>query len=218
MRTSIQVVLGYLLADFVVACFHWFEDTYLDIHTKYSLLREIAINNELHHYKPRLIIIYNPLQSIRDQSIASVLSVCIISVIHRNMVFKYYSIWATFVIFVSLSNYIHQLAHLRSNEKHSIILFLQKLGLILSSDHHAVHHHSSPDNTYGVLNSYTNHIYDRLRIWRGLEFIIQILFRISPRPKPTPSMYQSMSGTDDLMFLKQQFELKLMNNKQYHKY
>ena len=54
MNIYIQIILGFILADFVAGIFHWYEDTYFCINI--PLLRNIAKNNELHHYFPRSII------------------------------------------------------------------------------------------------------------------------------------------------------------------
>ena len=55
----IQIILGFILADFITGIVHWFEDTYLVYCINIPFINEISKNNELHHYFPRSMLGYS---------------------------------------------------------------------------------------------------------------------------------------------------------------
>ena len=55
MNFIFQIIIGFLLADFLSGFFHWFEDTYLDYCTNIPILSTVSKDNELHHYWLRYV-------------------------------------------------------------------------------------------------------------------------------------------------------------------
>ena len=71
-------------------------------------------------------------------------------------------------------------------------IFLQKLGIMCSSDHHKLHHGSYNGEKYGILNNYTNYIYDSINLWGGLESIIYTITGIKTNRKKPYSEYKEI--------------------------
>jgi hypothetical protein len=51
-----QILLAILVADFGSGLLHWFEDTYIHYCTRVPFFKDIAQDNEMHHYYPRSIV------------------------------------------------------------------------------------------------------------------------------------------------------------------
>lgn len=180
-----QIIIGYLIADFIVALFHWFEDTYLEYNKNNSIINEIALDNLIHHFYPRMIVIFNFFENIKISLFISCIVIFVFYLINKKFVIKYRVFFFIFGVFTTISNFIHKLAHQREHENNLFVQFMQKYGLILSHKEHSHHHHINSKIKYGVLNDYTNYIYDGIGIWRIFEKIIDFLTGIKPNHKKT---------------------------------
>ena len=65
----IQIIIGYLIADFITALIHWFEDNYLEFNTSSSIINDIAFHNTMHHFYPRMIVMNSFFDNIRTSLI-----------------------------------------------------------------------------------------------------------------------------------------------------
>ncbi len=189
MNIFLQVVSGYLLADFLIAFFHWYEDTYIDYNTKNPLLKSIGKYNTLHHFYPRSIVSNSFLGNIDISLKFTIIFLLIIYILNKDLLINYWIFFLVLSIFSILSNYLHKITHQRDCENNSIIKFLQKIGLIMSHNEHSIHHAVNSSIKFGVINDYTNYIYDYLDIWRKLENTIKFIFGISPCHKPVMGEY-----------------------------
>lgn len=180
----IQIIIGYFIADFIIAFFHWFEDTYLDFDSNNVFIQRIAIENAMHHFYPRSIVAGNFIDDVKITFVISFIIFCVIYLLNRNFVSKYYVIFTTIFITTTLSNHLHKLTHRRDCENNAIIRFLQRYGLIMSHKEHSYHHSIDSSVKFSVINNYTNYLYDGIGIWRILEKSIELLTGIRPCHKP----------------------------------
>ena len=187
----IQIIIGYLIADFITALFHWFEDNYLEFNTSSSIINDIAFHNTMHHFYPRMIVMNSFFDNIRTSLILAFIIILFIYLINKQIIIKYYIFFITLFIVSTLANYIHRLAHQRDCENNSFVKFMQKYGLFISHKEHSHHHSINPEMKYGVINNYTNYIYDGIGIWRILEKIVYFFTGIKPCIKPTTEYFYS---------------------------
>jgi ubiquitin-conjugating enzyme E2 variant len=62
-----------------------------------------------------------------------------------------------------------------------VLRLAQKLHLVVTPEHHWVHHRSDQIIRYCVINGWANYVCDSLRIWRGLEWLVRALTGAQPR-------------------------------------
>jgi len=177
-----DVVIALLAADFGAALFHWFEDAYLDYNNNIPIVSNVAKANEMHHYRPRVIV--------HESYISNIVEISIISIIYALIILWLGHVRATPVpirrlllvlVFASLTNLIHRYSHEKDCERPTVVTWLQKW-LLISRDEHRVHHSSEEHRKFGVVLKHTNYIYDSIGLWRALERILKI-FGIHPSHK-----------------------------------
>jgi len=83
----------------------------------------------------------------------------------------------------SISNLVHRFSHLRKEELNPILRFLQKYNILISHDEHKIHHGINSSVKFGVINKYTNYIYDYFDIWKKIEKFFYTLFGLKPSKK-----------------------------------
>ncbi len=183
----INIFFGFLLADFVTGFFHWFEDTYLDYCINIPFLDNIAKDNELHHYYPRSILAYSIFENLFFSLIIT------ISVLLILLFFNIKITWfiGSFLFFSTLANVIHKFTHYRECETPVWFQNIQKTGLICSNEHHRKHH-SLVNEKYGVITEYNNYIIDKIKFYRGVEWLIYKITGILPNRKPSPNEYNEI--------------------------
>ena len=191
MNKYIQIIIGFLLADIITGGFHWFDDNYLDYCTNIPFLKQIAKDNELHHYFPRSIIGYSYLENITLTLPSIIILLLIVYLIDKNLLYQYPYLFITFSLFSLTSNIIHKFSHMRDCEKSNILLYINKTGFLCSHKHHG-EHHTNPSEKYCVISEYSNYILDYIGFWRGLEYIIYITTGIKPHTKQSYQDYNEI--------------------------
>jgi plasmanylethanolamine desaturase len=63
----------------------------------------------------------------------------------------------------------------------AFIRVAQKMHLVISPEHHWVHHREDQIVRYCVINGWANYLCDRLHVWRRLEWLIRMLTGAVPR-------------------------------------
>lgn len=168
MLIAIKIFLVTLLSDFFSGFFHWLEDVYAK--PGMPIVHQIAVNNELHHTRPRAFLSNNWWQSSWDVGLASLLIVL--------------STWwagilswpvVLFAAITTNANQIHKWAHQNSKEKPALISFLQKHHILQTPRHHGKHHSGEKNTHYCVITNVLNPILERINFWRHLERLISLL-------------------------------------------
>lgn len=170
-----EILTGYLLADFLSGVAHWFEDVYLnpeDFEIKEGFIFEIAKDNKEHHTKPRKMI-SSPWYSTISVTCAFTLPAAILCY----LVFGFNWIWTTCLFLASWMNQIHKWQHMSIKERPLLVSWLMVFGVFADSRHHAGHHVKPYTTHYCILSPYLNPILDATRFWRGIEFIIHLHLR-----------------------------------------
>lgn len=183
MNPIIQILLGYILADFFGGVFHWFEDTYLDYDSKNCFFNELSKHNELHHYFPRTIVGYSYFENISSSLPIIAIIALIILFFYPKFVSNNPFFYTSLLIFGILTNVFHKWSHMRECELPRIILFFQNTGLLCSHAVHRIHHTENNDSSYCPISTYLNIILDNIGFWRFLENIIYFITGVKPGRK-----------------------------------
>ena len=190
MNIYIQIIVGFFLADIIGGFLHWFEDRYIHYCTNIPIIKNIAEDNELHHYFPRAILAYTYIENIITSTIIAFISIFIIFIINKSFVIKFIYLFISLFFFSSIMNIIHRFSHMRECENNYFIKCLQKVGLILTHETHGEHHEKA-NIKYCIATIYTNFILDSLYFWVILEYILSII-GIKAKSYSTYSSYYSI--------------------------
>lgn len=155
-----------LLTDFLTGAVHWWEDAYGDPAWKF-LGKSVVIPNLEHHQYPRKFLQHGMWPRIR---LSFIIAVTLGSIAYLLGVL-YWEV-AFVLLYASLANEIHAIAHKTDRENGRIICWIQKIGLIQSRRMHGFHHTSPFDINYCVMTNYLNPILNKMRFWVALEWII----------------------------------------------
>ena len=106
-------------------------------------------------------------------------------------------------IMLIATNQLHKWSHLEADQVPRVVAWLQARGLVLSPEHHAVHHMRPHDTHYCITLGWMNPLLDRIKFWRAAERAIvwitagRVLPRVDDlsdgRDTPAPVTGQSES-------------------------
>jgi plasmanylethanolamine desaturase len=82
-------------------------------------------------------------------------------------------------MFMFMTNQIHKWSHL--DRAPGAVRLLQSLRVILTTEHHQLHHVGSHAARYCITTGWLNPVLDRLRFFRRSETLIQAVTRLQPR-------------------------------------
>lgn len=173
-RLATQVALGLLVADFITAAAHWFEDTYLPYDPSPTLLGAISRDNEMHHFIPFSITTGHWWDNMRLSMGLLVAVLVPLAFVAPRWMARHKAFLITASLAMGLTNLMHRFQHERECTRPSFITALQRIGFLVSREQHSVHHRV-PDQKYGVLLGFTNRVYDGLGVWRVLEAVLAAL-------------------------------------------
>jgi ubiquitin-conjugating enzyme E2 variant len=159
------IAVSLLIADFITGLFHWAEDTWLVPGRSKLLDRFVVSDNIDHHRHPGKIRAGHYWATNRvcialAAGTAAVLALCHVGA------------WEPYLVLalLSQSNQVHMWAHSSSPPK--AVAALQRVGLLQSTRHHALHHKRPYASRFCTLTGYLNPLLDRIRFWRALEAVV----------------------------------------------
>lgn len=166
------VLACWLAADLIAGFWHWLEDRYFDV-TWPLIGKYIAKPNELHHEQPTAFLF----QTFWSRNWTTIVPAAIAFVL------CFPSPVCLVFVFVSQANEIHAWAHSKGKVSKWVSV-LQETGLLQSPLHHGHHHRSPFEVKYCVMSDWLNPLLDHFQVWRALERLIALVFRIEPKPTP----------------------------------
>lgn len=165
-------LFGYLAADFVSGFVHFLGDNYGDPQTPVVGPNLIAAFRE-HHVDEQAITRHDFFDVNGSNCIGSIL--ILIPAYHlldpdmtRTDLFILSTIYS-FLILLFFTNQIHKWAH--QSSRPAIVTWLQQKKLILSPEHHQVHHTAPHDRYYCITTGWLNPLLERIRFF---EWILKI--------------------------------------------
>lgn len=169
---SFTIVGGIILGDLLSGIFHWWEDRYGK--TDWPILGKYIIEPNINHHK-------HPSDMCKDgywsHSFISMLFAIPLAILSW-----YYGLCILTIGFllVTQANEVHSWAHEKQNR---LIRFFQRIGLLLSPKHHAVHHKRPYTQRYCVMTNLLNPILHRIYFWNILEQLVWTTIGVMPNPE-----------------------------------
>ena len=172
MYITLNVVLCFVIADFLTGFFHWFEDTWITPNTP-LIGKAIGVHNIEHHRNPSLM---GRMGTWITRNTASVILAIIALLIF--WIFGIFT-WQLVLVaaFASLGNEVHEWNH-RTKPKNWLVSFIQDAGLVQTRHQHAIHHKKPYDKYYCVLGNFANAVLERINFWRISEWFCMTILRM----------------------------------------
>jgi len=169
-----QILIAWLLADWLTGAVHWFEDRYMD---KLSLnfLDSIAKENDLHHKKPTAMLMSSGWTNMKSAAAVGWPVAFLLWAIGAPL-------WVWLVpFFASFGNLVHRWGHTPREHLPRWIRGMQEFGLFISQHHHDLHHRSMkqlvPKHLAGYkfcpMSDLMNPILDATRFWFACEWVLE---------------------------------------------
>jgi sterol desaturase/sphingolipid hydroxylase (fatty acid hydroxylase superfamily) len=169
---AISVIGGYLLADFLSGMAHWAGDTVGDEHTPF-IGRNFVTPFRMHHVDPKDITRHDFIETNGNSSIASLPALTVLLLITPRTAGPLLYLCAMLAIaalFVFCTNQFHKWAHADTAPR--AVQWLQRVGIILSPQHHAIHHAAPHDKYYCITVGWMNPLLTRVRFFRACEAVL----------------------------------------------
>ena len=177
-RWILRIAVIVFIADLMVGFVHWLEDNYGQEH--WPLIGATVIApNLLHHAKPRAFLKNNWWQSADLQMMAA----CSFAIVAAYFGFLTWEL-ILFLFLVVNGNEVHKWAHRSRKENGKIISFLQDKHIVQSRAQHGKHHGHDRNTHYCAITEWVNPILEKIKFWRGLEWMIKKITGVSPRVDP----------------------------------
>jgi hypothetical protein len=171
------VLLGLIFGDFITGLVHWAADTYGEESTP-VIGRSLVKPFRIHHVRPLEICEHGVVETIGNTCILAALPLTLFVLFTA---FGETSAVTTFAVFTAAvtvgvtvaTNQFHKWAHQDAPPR--IVRVLQRARIILSPEHHRVHHTAPFESSYAITNGWLNPLLNRTRFFRLLEGALRIL-------------------------------------------
>lgn len=160
-----QLLLGWLLADFMTGAFHWWEDRFGN--ESWPLIGQWLIApNRLHHAEPLAFAQHGFL----ERNAAAIVAT---GVVLATLALAFgLSAWLlTFALGGALANEVHRYAH-QPSAAPAWLRVLQDMGVCQSPKEHAAHHRPPHAMNFCVLTDWLNPPLEAIGFWRRVEALI----------------------------------------------
>ena len=172
-HTLLGVLAGWVFTDFACGMIHWAGDTW-GRPTMPVIGRMLVRSFREHHVDPAAITRHGTVQVLGEQAIFAVPLIVLLKFYDPGrddalgaalLVCMY-----TVMIAAMVSNLFHRWAHMARPPW--IARVMQRAGLIISFRQHARHHCPPYVTSYCIAIGWLNPLLDRIRFWRGLEWLV----------------------------------------------
>jgi ubiquitin-conjugating enzyme E2 variant len=175
------ILIGYILADFVSGFVHWACDRFGTEDT--LLLGPNFIKPFRHHHvDPRAITRHDFIETNGNNSIVTLPMMGLAWLIPVD------SSWGVFIFtsltslafWIFLTNQFHKWSHQKRESVPWIIRKLQHSKIVMSIEHHKVHHTTPHDSYYCITSGWLNRPLDAIRFWSKAESLVERIFKVKP--------------------------------------
>jgi len=178
------VVMGLVLADMLSGAVHWFCDTWGSISwpvVGQSVLRTFRE----HHFDEKAITRHDFVETNGSSASIGMVPMLVVSWLPSHE-----SLWAwaaivcgcTTSFFVLMTSQIHKWSH--TDRPSAPIALLQRLGIIMSPEHHHKHHVAPYTHNYCITTGWLNPVAERFLVFPRLERLITLMTGAEPRHDP----------------------------------
>jgi len=172
----ILIILAYLAADFLSGFVHFLADNFGSYDTPILGPNFIEPFRE-HHVDPKGIVGNDFVDANGNNSLATLPFMLFVWIAVPLETWYYGYLFGTFFLFLCLAafltNQFHKWAHME--DPPAFVGWLQARGVILSREHHDVHHESPYDTYYCITAGFWNPLLDRIRFYERTERLIRRL-------------------------------------------
>jgi ubiquitin-conjugating enzyme E2 variant len=176
-------VVGTFAADLVTGLLHWAFDTWFSPHN--GIFRRMVAIVRDHHVRPHGIFSFRFGTDMGVLSWFGAIGAFVLLLVTQPLAssdslvcgFSFSAI--VFSVNVSLMYEHHKWGHRR--ERGPIARIAQRLGLLLSPDHHLQHHRGTHDSHYCLVNGMADRTLGSVGLFRGLERVITAMTGVVPR-------------------------------------
>ncbi|HNF15889.1 MAG TPA: fatty acid desaturase family protein [Leptospiraceae bacterium] len=172
----LTVILSYIAADFISGYVHFLGDSFGDENTPILGQSFIRPFRE-HHTDPKGITRHDFIETNGNNCIVSLPAQAAVYFLQvpTSAVWNLISLFTAFLLlWVFFTNQFHKWAHEDFPPRGAV--FLQKAGIILSPEHHSVHHRSPYDRFYCITSGWLNPLLDRMNFFSWNRKIINKSF------------------------------------------
>ncbi|MEP7100512.1 MAG: fatty acid desaturase CarF family protein [Burkholderiales bacterium] len=160
------VGVAVLMADFVSGVVHWAEDAYARFkpQRKLPLINTIALDNDLHHRRPRDFLARSWWASSWDLALIG------LALLAAAQAFGFLSCaLLVFVVLTVNANQMHKWTHRNPRENPWWVTQLQRVYVLQTPRHHGRHHSGEKNSHYCVVTNFLNPLLEEVSFWRRLE-------------------------------------------------
>lgn len=170
---ALQILVAWLLADFLSGVVHWLEDRYLG-ERSLDFAQGIAADNQLHHERPTAMLLNSYWGNMRSGAYVAWPLGAMLWFAHAPL-----WLWAG-VTLCAFGNLVHRFAHTPRVQLPRWIRGLQEFGLFISHAHHDTHHREEgrlipktrASRAYCAMTDWVNPLLDRLRFGDRCETVL----------------------------------------------
>jgi plasmanylethanolamine desaturase len=173
----VLVAIGYFVTDFISGFVHWAGDT-LGSETMPVLGAHFVKPFRFHHVDQKDITRHDFIETNGNNCILSVLLMLhVVLLMPRTPGFFFYygALMFSIALFTLGTNQFHKWAHREPHELNAVIRTLQHWGLILSPEHHKVHHSAPFETYYCITHGMLNPLLARARFFRRAERLVGVV-------------------------------------------
>jgi plasmanylethanolamine desaturase len=170
----ILLVLAYLAADFLSGFVHFLADNFGSYDTPILGPNFIEPFRE-HHVDPKGIVGHDFVDANGNNSLATLPFMLFVWIVVPLETWYFGYLFGAFFLFLCLAafltNQFHKWAHM--DDPPAFVAWLQARGVILSQEHHDIHHESPYDTYYCITAGFWNPLLDRIRFYERTERLIR---------------------------------------------
>lgn len=175
-------LLGVACADFATGALHWFGDRFFDERT--PILGALLIRPfREHHSDPRAMLRHDFLELHGNSAIPAIALLGAAQLLRASptgAASAAFELWLlSFCAIGMAANQLHRWAHAPSVPR--LVRGLQRCGLILSPERHALHHGGGFDRSYCVTSGWLNPLLDRADFFGRIERALRALQGVGRR-------------------------------------
>jgi len=174
-------VIAMIISDFASGFVHWAADTWGTLDTP-LVGRSFVRSFREHHIDPSAMTRHDVVETNADNCLLTLpilYNMCKMIVI-EDYDFLMLTFSTVLCVWVCMTNQIHKWAHTYPSPP-PLIVFSQKIGLILNRQHHSVHHKPPFDSNYCITNGWCNGFLNFIGFWRVVENILSPMLKQIPR-------------------------------------
>ena len=175
------VLLGYILADFVSGFVHWGCDRF-GTETTPLIGPNFIKPFRHHHVDPKAITQHDFIETNGNNSLVTLpmMGVAWLIPMSSNLGVFLFTCLTSLAFWIFLTNQFHKWSHQSKEDVPWVIRQLQTAKIVMSIEHHKVHHTTPHDSYYCITSGWLNRPLDAIGFWSRVETLVEYVFGVKP--------------------------------------